>query len=246
MSYRVLVVDDEPLARERLKRLLLEHTDFACVGEAANGDAALQWLTMHEADLLLLDIQMPGKDGLQVAAELQQNEHPPLVVFCTAYDEHALQAFSVKAIDYLLKPVRKEDLSRALQRASEWLRQNQPQEQEEVTGGGVRTHLSARTHNGLQLIPLEDVFCFYADQKYVNVHHTGGETLIDDSLKQLEDEFPGQFVRVHRSALVARNRIERLQALAEGGHKVFLRGLDDGIPVSRRHLADVKKVMKSL
>lgn len=245
MTYRVLLVDDEPLARERMKRLLLEHHDFVCVGEAANGDAALAWLGMHQADLVLLDIQMPGRNGLETAAAMQELPQVPLVVFCTAYDEHALQAFAVKAIDYLLKPVRKEDLRRALQRASEWLMQ-QSAEHPSARPSGSRTHLSARTHNGLQLIPLESVFYFYADQKYVNVHHEGGETLIDDSLRQLEDEFPGLFVRVHRSALVALNRIERLETLNSGGHKVFLRGLADGVPVSRRHLPEVRRVMKEL
>ena len=250
MTYRVLLVDDEPLARERMKRLLLEHHDFICAGEAANGDAALSWLRLHQADLVLLDIQMPGRNGLDTAAAMQELPQPPLVVFCTAYDEHALQAFAVKAIDYLLKPVRKEDLSRALQRAGEWLAQRpelQPEQAaEQQSAPGCRTHLSARTHNGLQLIPLEEVFYFYADQKYVNVHHEGGETLVDDSLRQLEDEFPGLFVRVHRSALVALKRIERLEALPGGGHNVYLRGLAEGVPVSRRHLPDVRRVMKEL
>ncbi|WP_430460803.1 LytR/AlgR family response regulator transcription factor [Thalassolituus sp. LLYu03] len=246
MSYRVLLVDDEPLARERLKRLLLEHTDFVCAGEAASGDDALLWLSQHAADLVLLDIQMPGRTGLETAAAMQSLARPPVVVFCTAYEEHALQAFAVKAVDYLLKPVRKEDLSRALQRAAEWLAQQAPAATEQALPSGCRTHLSARTHNGLKLIPLDEVFYCLADQKYVNVHYVGGETLIDDSLKQLEDEFGDLFVRVHRSALVARARIERLQALPEGGHQLFLRGMEDGVPVSRRHLADVKRVMKGL
>ncbi|MCA6062501.1 LytR/AlgR family response regulator transcription factor [Thalassolituus marinus] len=243
-NYRILIVDDEPLARERLKRLLQEHDDFVVAGEAANGDAALSWLRIHDADLVLLDIQMPGRTGLDVASEIATLPQPPLLVFCTAYDEHALQAFAVRAIDYLLKPIRKEDLSRALLRAGEWLGSRSITDVAATVG--ARTHLSARTHNGLQLIPLDDVFYFIADQKYVNVHHTEGDTLIDDSLKQLEDEFTELFVRVHRSALVARQRIERLEAQPEGGHKVFLRGMEEGVPVSRRHLADVKRVMRGL
>ena len=242
MSYRVLLVDDEPLARERLKRLLQEHSQFECAGDVGNGEAALDWLARQHADLVMLDIQMPGMTGLAVAAEIAKQEKPPAVVFCTAYDEHALQAFGVRAIDYLLKPIRKEDLSRALQRAVEWLGKQPDNE----VAAGSRTHLSARTHNGLQLIALEDVFYFYADQKYVSVRHTGGETLIDDALKQLEDEFGDRFVRVHRSALVARGRIERLEAQPGGGHKVYLRGLHEGVAVSRRHLAAVKRVMKEL
>ncbi|KZZ42677.1 hypothetical protein A3759_22500, partial [Thalassolituus sp. HI0120] len=208
-----------------------------------DGEAALSWLRQHKCDLVLLDIQMPGKTGLQVAEELQQFEQVPLVVFCTAYDEHALQAFRVKAIDYLMKPIAKDDLRRALQRTAQWLDQL-PEEQEDR--GGCRTHISARTHTGMQLIPLTDVFYFYADQKYVNVHHTQGETLIDDSLKQLEEEFGAHFLRVHRSALVSLARIERLETLDEGGHQLFLKGLSEGIAVSRRHLPAVRKAMKAL
>ena len=243
MSYRILLVDDEPLARERLKRLLQEHGDFEVVAEAGDGEAAMSWLRQYRCDLVLLDIQMPGKTGLQVAEEIQQLEHVPLVVFCTAYDEHALQAFRVKAIDYLMKPIAKDDLSRALQRAVEWLDQNAD---EAETISGTRTHISARTHNGMQLIPLADIVYFLADQKYVSVHHTGGETLIDESLKHLEDEFSDHFLRVHRSALVSLARIERLEALDEGGHEVYLKGLDEGIAVSRRHLPAVRKAMKAL
>ncbi|UTW48353.1 LytTR family DNA-binding domain-containing protein [Bacterioplanoides sp. SCSIO 12839] len=243
MSYRILLVDDEPLARERLKRLLQEHGDFEVVAEAGDGEAAMSWLRQYRCDLVLLDIQMPGKTGLQVAEEIQQLEHVPLVVFCTAYDEHALQAFRVKAIDYLMKPIAKDDLSRALQRAVEWLDQNAD---ETETISGTRTHISARTHNGMQLIPLADIVYFLADQKYVSVHHTGGETLIDESLKHLEDEFSDHFLRVHRSALVSLARIERLEALEESGHEVYLKGLDEGIAVSRRHLPAVRKAMKAL
>jgi len=191
----------------------------------------------------LLDIQMPGKTGLEVARDMQALEQPPLVVFCTAYDEHALQAFQVNAIDYLMKPIAKDDLSRALQRASEWLDQN-PQPVSQTAG--ARTHISARTHNGMQLIPLAEVLYFLADQKYVNVRHISGETLIDDSLKQLEDEFADKFLRVHRSALVSRARIDRLEAQEEGGHLLYLKGLTDGIAVSRRHLPAVRKAMKAL
>lgn len=241
MAYRILLVDDEPLARERLKRLLQAHPDFSVAGEAAHGDAALDWLQQQDADLVLLDIQMPGRNGLDTAAALQQLPNPPLLVFCTAYDEHALQAFAVKAIDYLLKPVRPEDLARALQRASEWLAQRP-----EPAAKPARTHLAARTHHGLQLIPLDEVFYCQADQKYVSVFHQHGETLIDESLKQLEEEFPHLFVRAHRSALVMIDRIERLEALPAGGHQLILRGLTQGIPVSRRHLSQVRQLLKSL
>jgi two-component system, LytTR family, response regulator AlgR len=249
MSYQLLLVDDEPLARERLKRMLNEHQDFTVVGEAADGVSALDWLQQHSADAVLLDIQMPGMDGMAVAERMQQLPKPPLVVFCTAFDDYALDAFGVNAVDYLLKPVRREDLSRALGRLALRLpsaAMNVPVLADNGHPGSARTHLSARTHQGLVLIAVEDVLYFVADQKYVNVVHTGGETLIDDSLRQLEDEFGSQFVRVHRSALVSRDRIERLVSQDGGGHKVYLRGLNGGISVSRRHMAEVRKVMRSL
>ncbi|MFL0808647.1 MAG: LytTR family DNA-binding domain-containing protein [Oceanobacter sp.] len=242
MTYRLIIVDDEPLARTRLQRLLEKHADIEVVQELDNGQACLDWLDQHQADIVLLDIQMPGLTGLETAAQLQQLPNPPVVIFCTAYDEHALDAFGVKAVDYLLKPVSRELLQRSLDRASEWLQHAEPDAEETPS----RTHLTARTHMGLQLIPIEEVYYFSADQKYVNVVHSEGETLIDDSLRQLEVEFGERFVRVHRSALVARHRIERLGSLEGSGHQVFLRGLKDGVSVSRRHLADVRRVMKSL
>ena len=240
MTYRILLVDDEPLARERLKRLLQPFDAFCVAGEAAHGDAALDWLQQQPADLVLLDIQMPGRNGLDTAAAMQQLPQPPLLVFCTAYDEHALQAFAVKAIDYLLKPVRPEELARALQRAQEWLQQ-QP-----VSKTPARSHLSARTHHGLQLIPLDEILYCQADQKYVTVVHEQGETLIDESLKQLEEEFPGRFIRAYRSTLVAIDRIERLESLTAGGHQLLLRGHAQGVPVSRRHLSEVRQLLRRL
>ncbi|GAA6144915.1 MAG: DNA-binding response regulator [Thalassolituus sp.] len=238
MSYRVLVVDDEPLARERLKRLLDEHTDFSCIAEAGDGQAAVDWLAQFHADLVLLDIQMPGLDGLQAAAQISQQNNPPVLVFCTAYDEHALSAFDVNAADYLLKPIRKEDLTRALTRAAERLSRQQ-------AAVAARTHISARTAHGLVLTPIDEVAYFSADQKYVSMHHEAGETLIDDSLKQLEEEFSQRFLRIHRSYLVAAHRIYRLET-TEDGVVLWLRDLDTPLPVSRRHVSGVKKYLRGV
>ncbi|TPD55485.1 MAG: response regulator transcription factor [Thalassolituus maritimus] len=236
MSYRVLVVDDEPLARQRLKRLLEEHKDFACIAEAGDGQAAVDWLSQFRADLVLLDIQMPGLDGLQAAEKIRSLANPPVIVFCTAYDDHALAAFDVDAADYLLKPIRKEDLIRALSRAAERLSR-------QVAGPAARTHISARTSQGLVLTPVDDVLFFSADQKYVSMHHADGETLIDDSLKQLEEEFPQRFMRIHRSYLVASDRVQRLEN-TDDGVVLWLRGSDHPLPVSRRHAPGVKKHLR--
>jgi len=237
MSYRVLVVDDEPLARQRLKRLLDEHKDFACIAEAGDGQAAVDWLSQFRADLVLLDIQMPGLDGLQAAEKIRGQVNAPVIVFCTAFDDHALAAFDVDAADYLLKPIRKEDLTRALSRTAERLSR-------QVSGPAARTHISARTSQGLVLTLVDSILYFSADQKYVSMHHADGETLIDDSLKQLEEEFPQRFLRIHRSYLVAIKRILRLENTSSGV-VIWLEGMDQPLPVSRRHAPAVKRLLKA-
>jgi two-component system response regulator AlgR len=253
MSLRVLLVDDEPLARQRLARLLAEHENYLIVAEAGNGQAALDWLRQHKADLVLLDIQMPGLTGLEVAeqlmASLPAHAARPAIIFCTAYDEYALNAFKVEAVDYLLKPIRKEDLSKALQKAQRWIEQ-QPDAEVEANAS-ARTHISARTHQGLQLIPIVDIYSFQADQKYITVKYLTedgriAEVLIDEPLKVLEDEFEQHFVRIHRNALVANEKIDRLETLDSSAHLLYLKGIDEGMSVSRRHLPSVRKLMRGL
>jgi len=253
MSLRVLLVDDEPLARQRLARLLAEHENYQIIAEAGNGQAALDWLRQHKADLVLMDIQMPGLTGLEVAEQLMgllpNNGPRPAIIFCTAYDEHALTAFKVEAVDYLLKPIRKEDLNKALQKAQRWIEQ-QPDAEIDVNSSR-RTHISARTHQGLQLIPITDIYSFQADQKYITVKYKAedsltGEVLIDEPLKVLEDEFEQYFVRIHRNALVAKEKIDRLETVESSVHILYLKGLDEGMSVSRRHLPSVRKLMRGL
>ncbi len=239
MAIDVLLVDDEPLARERLKRLLVEHKDFHLAGEAAHGEAALDWLRLNRVQLVLLDIQMPGKTGLEVAAAIQELPKPPQVIFCTAYDEHALAAFRVKALDYLLKPVRPEDLAAALARVKDWIAKTEP-----VSTVPAKQYISTQGHRGMERIAVDQILACLAEQKYVSVLHKGGEILIDDSLKQLEEQFPEVFVRAHRNALVAKDKIQRLEALGSGGHQLILEGLSQPIPVSRRQLAEIKQAIK--
>ena len=260
MSLRVLLVDDEPLARQRLARLLAEYDNYQVVAEAGNGQAALDWLRQHKADLVLLDIQMPGLTGLEVAEQLMAEvpaETPrPAIIFCTAYDEYALNAFKVEAVDYLLKPIRKEDLSKALQKAQRWIEQQPDAQTDNASVSNARTHISARTHQGLQLIPITDIYSFQADQKYITVKYETadaasgrsccGEVLIDEPLKVLEDEFEQSFVRIHRNALIAKDKIDRLETVDSSVHILYLKGLDEGMSVSRRHLPGVRKLMRGL
>lgn len=247
----VLIVDDEPLARERLARLVGELDGYRVLEpSASNGEEALTLIDSLKPDVVLLDIRMPGLDGLQVAAKLCEREAPPAVIFCTAHDEFAIDAFEVSAVGYLVKPVRVEALAAALKKAE---RPNRVQlaalTRPGSAGNGAepRSHISARTRKGIELIPLEQVIFFIADHKYVTLRHEGGEVLLDEPLKALEDEFGERFVRIHRNALVARERIERLQRTPLGHFQLYLKGLNgDALTVSRRHVAGVRKLMHSL
>ncbi|MBP8263628.1 MAG: response regulator transcription factor [Pseudomonas sp.] len=246
----VLIVDDEPLARERLIRLLSEIEGCRVLQPcASNGEEALTLIDSLKPDVVLLDIRMPGLDGLQVAARLCERDAPPAVIFCTAHDEFALEAFQVSAVGYLVKPVRVEALAAALKQAE---RPNRVQlaaltRPPQTPGQGPRSHISARTRKGIELIPLEQVIYFVADHKYVTLRHEGGEVLLDEPLKALEDEFAARFVRIHRNALVALERIERLQRTPLGHFQLYLRGLGgEALTVSRRHVAGVRKLMQSL
>lgn len=246
----VLIVDDEPLARERLARLVGELDGYRVLEpSASNGKEALTLIEQLRPDIVLLDIRMPGLDGLQVAARLCEQDAPPAVIFCTAHDEFALEAFQVSAIGYLVKPVRVEHLAEALKKAE---RPNRVQlaaltRPAAASGSGPRSHISARTRKGIELIPLEQVIYFIADHKYVTLRHEGGEVLLDEPLKALEQEFGDSFVRIHRNALVYRDRIERLQRTPLGHFQLHLKGLEgEPLTVSRRHVAGVRKLMQSL
>ena len=245
---KILIADDEPLARERLTRLVKD-IPHCCVLQpcAENGHEALELVERLKPDVLLLDIGMPGLDGLQVAAQLCEHSDAPAVIFCTAHDEFALQAFDVSAIGYLVKPVRAEQLAAALEKAQRLNRvQLAALTRAPNANNAPRSHLSARTHKGIELIPLEHVIHFLADNKYVTLRHLHGETLLDESLKSLENEFGERFVRIHRNALVSRARIERLQRNPNGYYELHLRDLAEPLTVSRRHVAAVRKLMDKL
>lgn len=261
MSLRILLVDDEPLARQRIIRLLNECDDYDVVAEADNGQRALDWLSLCEnkVDVVLLDIEMPGLTGLKVAEQLPSlfldTRDKPIIIFCTAYDEYALSAFKVDAVDYLLKPIRKEELVKALEKAQRLTHsQNKQQGGEDspsLLPPHARDHIRVRTHQGLQLIAVEDIYSFRAEQKYIVVTYRVDdaridEVLIDEPLKMLEREFQEGFVRIHRSAMVAKDKIERLESVGITGHVLYLKGIKEGVSVSRRHLPSVRQFMRAL
>ena len=250
---KVLVVDDEQPARERLKNLLNQLPDVELCGEADNGVDALQMAQQQHPDVVLLDIRMPHMTGLEAARHLNQVEMPPALIFTTAYDDHAIDAFDAKAVAYLLKPVRQENLRQALANAQTLnraqlnsLQQNQDDESNLLTE--KRSHLSARLGNRLEVVPISEVMYLQAQQKYVVARHQQGELVIEESLKSLETEFAGLFIRIHRNALAAINYIVGMEKKPLGGYEIVLQNahIEQRLEVSRRHVAAVRKLIKSL
>lgn len=238
---KVLIVDDEPLARRRLARLLEDIADLEVCAEAENGLEAIAMAEMHRPDLILLDIRMPGMDGLEAARHLQKSEQPPAIVFTTAFDDHALAAFDIHAVDYLLKPIRKQRLEEALSTAKRKTRAQLSAVAQSASSS--RQHLCARVRGNLLLIAIDDIYYFLADQKYVTVRHSQGETLIDETLKDLEVEFNREFVRIHRNALVAQSKIKGLLK-RQGKHFLSFLDIESDLEISRRHLPSVRKILQ--
>ncbi len=241
---KILITDDEPLARARLRSLIGEIDQMEILGEATNGKEALLLSDQLHPDLVLLDIRMPGIDGLETAAHLAEYDPAPAVIFTTAYGDHALAAFEANAIDYLLKPIRKQRLEQALDKAqrldpSQWLNIRQ--------SGGLyeaRSHICAYSRGTMHLIPVNEIIFCRADHKYVTVHYRDGEVLIEESLKSLEQEFADYFLRVHRNTLIARPFLAGLEKDARGHERIILRDSREHPEVSRRHISAVRKIIR--
>ena len=243
---RVVIADDEPFARDRLRALLAEQAGVEVVAEAEDGEAALHACADLKPDLVLLDIAMPGIDGLEAARHLAAFEPRPAVVFCTAYDAHALSAFDAQAIDYLVKPVRPERLAAALDRVRTFAAGREHAVAATSDPARRRTHLCARIRGSLRLIPVEDVHYLQAEEKYVVVHHVRGEDLIEESLKSLEEEFGDRFVRIHRNCLVARHEIVELKRGPDGHVQAVLRHAQAPLEVSRRCVSALRETVRHL
>ena len=244
---KVVIADDEPLARERLRTMLAGEPDVEIVAEAGDGHATLHACAEYHPDMVLLDISMPGIDGLETARHLAAFEPRPAVVFCTAYDAHALSAFDAQAIDYLVKPVRPERLSAALERVRTFAAGRALGDGAREHGDGQkRTHLCARLRGSLRLIPVEDIRYLQAEEKYVVVHHARGEDLIEESLKSLETEFAERFVRIHRNCLVSRSEIIELRRASDGHTQAVLRHGAHPLEVSRRCVSQLRDTLRHL
>lgn len=249
-ALRVLIVDDEAPARARLRDLL---GDIAAseptriVGMAANGMEALRLLESAPADVVLADIRMPVMDGVELARHLGRLASPPAVVFVTAYDQYAVEAFELAAIDYLLKPVRAERLAAALARAAA----RRPAADGAALVGlapGERQHFSVGERGRILLLPVADVLYLRAELKYVTARTVEREYVLDESLVQLEEEFPRRFLRLHRNCLVARDAVQGVERTGEpdGGDAhwaVLIRGVPERLPVSRRQWPVVRQML---
>ncbi len=247
---RVMLVDDEAPARARMRDLLADiaaQVPTEIVAEADNGIDALGLAEHARADVALLDIRMPRMDGTQLALHLSRIEHPPAIIFTTAYDQYAVKAFELSAVDYLLKPVRAERLAEALRKAAQKTTRAPSSEALQLLAPEGRQHLRSSERGRVLLIPVDDVLYFKADMKYVAARTREGEHLIDDSLAQLEAEFGARFVRVHRSCLVAKKAITGFErgadADGEPSWHVLLSGVDEPITVSRRQWSHVKELI---
>lgn len=241
---RALVVDDEPLARERLGALLREIGTVEVIGEAIDGLQAIEAVERSQPDLVFLDIRMPRMDGLEVARHLGAFERAPAIVFCTAYDDQALAAFDANAVDYLLKPIRSERLRAAIERAGRFNRDMLHPVAH--AAARERSHLCARVRGSLVLVPIADIDYLLAEDKYVIVHYTGGEVLIEEPLKALETEFGERFVRIHRNCLVALDKLGGLTRMSDGRVLARLERVGTPLEVSRRNLPTVRKMVRSI
>jgi len=243
MKLKVLVVDDEALARSRLRTLLGDCTAPAAVAgaEAADAAEAMGALQREAFDAVLLDIRMPGADGIALAQMIAQLPRKPAVVFVTAHSEHAVQAFELEAVDYLTKPVRLERLQQALQkveRLAQAARTGQPAAEE---------MLIIQDRGRTERVPLAEVIYFKAELKYITVRTAGRSYILDGSLSELEERHAARFMRIHRNALIARHAVRALEKHfdpEEGeGWAVRLNGVDELLAVSRRQLSAVREAI---
>jgi two-component system response regulator AlgR len=236
--FDILIVDDEQPARDRLRRLIEPMTDYRVAGEAGSGAEAIERIRELGPDIVLLDISMPGMDGMSLAGTLQEAGAGPSIIFCTAYQDQALRAFEVEAVDYVVKPVRAERLAKALDKASRYLGSEDETEQEQ--------YLRSTVGGKVVLTPINRVICLLAEDKYTTVIHERGDTVIDDSLTDLERRFPQLFFRVHRNALVSRRHLRGLERTPEGNAYVLLSGTDRKPEVSRRNVSNLRKLLSEL
>lgn len=239
---KCLIVDDESLARTRLKAILSDVSKDFNIIESDNGQDALNKCNDYAPEVVFLDIRMPGMSGMEVAQHLTAFKNPPAVVFTTAYNEFALEAFDANAIDYLLKPIRRDRLKIALKK----LRPMDPEKYTSLPLDEPRQNFALTEKGRIRLVPLEDVIYFRADSKLVRLRTIDGEHVISEVLNSLEDELDDKFLRVHRNALVSKMHIDALtKDEAIGKWLVHFKTVADTLEVSRRQTTRVRKWLRN-
>ncbi|MGH1440815.1 MAG: LytR/AlgR family response regulator transcription factor [Cellvibrionaceae bacterium] len=251
----IIIVDDEPLARQRIAKMVAD-LGYNVVAEASNSQEAFALIHQYDPDLILLDIEMPGENGLVLAEKISLLDIPPAIIFTTAYDQYALDAFDTVAAAYLLKPVEKIKLEKALESAKTQTKLQLTalnETSEKLSPNNLkssnkkhRDNIASKGHRGIELIAIESIRYFMADQKYVMVNSTQGQVLIDETLKDLEEEFEPIFIRIHRNSLVSVNHILGLDRDAQGHYHVRLQDIEEKPMVSRRYTSKVKSLLKKL
>ncbi len=240
----ILIVDDEQLARQRLRKMLLANSACQVIGEAETGEDALRKTQLSHPDIVLMDIRMPGMDGLEAARYINRMDKPPAIIFTTAFSDHALQAFETHAIDYLLKPIKQSRLNSALEAAKRMNKAQLSQLRDQETNN-VRSKICIKSRGSLELVAVDDVVYFKAELKYVTLRTVDQEYLLEESLKALEQEFTAQFIRIHRNALVAKHMLHGLTKNSTGHICINFSEIDDLLEVSRRYLSFIRKKLKA-
>lgn len=235
---KVLIIDDEAPARNRLRRMLAELPAVHVAGEAASAQEALRLIPLKQPDALLLDISMPGMDGMTLAQALQEQPSPPAIVFCTAWSDQAVEAFECDAVDYLVKPVRPERLETAIDKARRFVASD------DASGSGP--FLRSTVGGTVKLLPLADVIYLAAEDKYTTAVHRNGSFVINQSIRELEKQYGDVLVRVHRGTLVAKKAIRGLESISSNRFLLQLDGCETRVQVSRRNLAALRKLIREL
>lgn len=249
-TYKTLLIDDEALARKRLRKMLLPYADkIELIGEARNGNQAIEMIGNLKPDLIFLDIQMPGKSGFEV---LQESHHQPVVIFCTAHDEYALQAFETSSIDYLLKPVKEDRLAKSIEKLHSLKSENNQSELEHFLAQQVKqiakkeiSSIPVKIADRVIFVSLDDISHFTAEDKYVSIHTIGGkEHVIDHSLNYLSEKLDKKFVRIQRSCIVNVSYIKEIKRYMGGRYILKLNNQKISKVISGRNYQEqIKNLM---
>lgn len=243
MEITAIIVDDEPLARTRIQRFLEAEGKIHVLGHAVNGREAVQMVNQYKPDVVFMDVEMPVLNGIDAAKEIiNQRARPPAIIFCTAYDQYAVEAFKTQAVGYLLKPISSEELNKAVLSAR---RVSKLQIQNILDNMDQSQNITIQQSGFLSKLPTDEIIYFRAEDKQVIAGKAETEVIVDYTMKVLEEKLSNDFIRVHRNALVSRKSITGLYQDESGQNCVEIKNTNRNFLVSRRHLSEVRKLFKS-